>query len=139
MLASGNLTRSILTQAAQQSQGIQTLLEAEKEAAKIVQEARQCALSPYLFFSFYILILVQTECKSLKMLAHRLERRSKNIKSQRSRSSRLSRHQYVSLLDLRPHLCSQLYLLLACWRLSKPSGLGRQGHRGQAHNRLGVL
>lgn len=29
-------------QAAQQSQGIQTLLEAEKEAAKIVQQARQC-------------------------------------------------------------------------------------------------
>ncbi|KAF7356707.1 V-type proton ATPase subunit G [Mycena venus] len=30
---------------AQQSQGIQTLLEAEKEAAKIVQQARQCASS----------------------------------------------------------------------------------------------
>jgi uncharacterized protein YjlB len=30
-------------QAAQQSQGIQTLLEAEKDAAKVVQEARQCA------------------------------------------------------------------------------------------------
>lgn len=30
------------TQAAQQSQGIQTLLEAEKEAAKIVQKARTC-------------------------------------------------------------------------------------------------
>ena len=29
-------------QAAQQSQGIQTLLEAEKEAAKVVQQARQC-------------------------------------------------------------------------------------------------
>lgn len=29
-------------QAAQHSQGIQTLLEAEKEAAKIVQQARQC-------------------------------------------------------------------------------------------------
>jgi hypothetical protein len=29
-------------QAAQQSQGIQTLLEAEKEAAKIVQKARTC-------------------------------------------------------------------------------------------------
>lgn len=32
----------ISLQAAQQSQGIQTLLEAEKEAAKIVQQARQC-------------------------------------------------------------------------------------------------
>ena len=31
-------------QAAQHSQGIQTLLEAEKEAAKIVQQARQCIL-----------------------------------------------------------------------------------------------
>ncbi len=31
-----------LVQAAQQSQGIQTLLEAEKEAAKVVQQARQC-------------------------------------------------------------------------------------------------
>lgn len=31
-----------MTQAAQHSQGIQTLLEAEKEAAKIVQQARQC-------------------------------------------------------------------------------------------------
>ncbi|KAG6857471.1 hypothetical protein H0H87_003538 [Tephrocybe sp. NHM501043] len=31
----------IRLQAAQQSQGIQTLLEAEKEAAKIVQQARQ--------------------------------------------------------------------------------------------------
>jgi hypothetical protein len=30
-------------QAAQHSQGIQTLLEAEKDAAKVVQEARQCA------------------------------------------------------------------------------------------------
>ena len=30
------------TQAAQQSQSIQTLLEAEKEAAKVVQQARQC-------------------------------------------------------------------------------------------------
>ena len=30
------------SKAAQQSQGIQTLLEAEKEAAKIVQQARQC-------------------------------------------------------------------------------------------------
>jgi hypothetical protein len=29
-------------QAAQQSQGIQTLLEAEKDAAKTVQQARQC-------------------------------------------------------------------------------------------------
>lgn len=29
-------------QAAQHSQGIQTLLEAEKDAAKVVQEARQC-------------------------------------------------------------------------------------------------
>ena len=29
-------------QAAQQSQGIQTLLEAEKDAAKVVQESRQC-------------------------------------------------------------------------------------------------
>ena len=32
-------------QAAQHSQGIQTLLEAEKEAAKIVQQARQCTLA----------------------------------------------------------------------------------------------
>lgn len=32
-------------QAAQQSQSIQTLLEAEKEAAKIVQQARQCLFS----------------------------------------------------------------------------------------------
>jgi Vacuolar (H+)-ATPase G subunit len=32
----------ILVQAAQQSQGIQTLLEAEKEAAKVVQKAREC-------------------------------------------------------------------------------------------------
>jgi len=31
------------TQAAQQTQGIQTLLEAEKDAAKIVQQARQCS------------------------------------------------------------------------------------------------
>ena len=30
-------------QAAQHSQGIQTLLEAEKDAAKVVGEARQCA------------------------------------------------------------------------------------------------
>lgn len=29
-------------QSTQQSQGIQTLLEAEKEAAKVVQKARQC-------------------------------------------------------------------------------------------------
>ena len=29
-------------QATQQSQSIQTLLEAEKEAAKVVQQARQC-------------------------------------------------------------------------------------------------
>ena len=34
------LTRRV--QAAQQSQSIQTLLEAEKEAAKVVQQARQC-------------------------------------------------------------------------------------------------
>ncbi|KNZ74634.1 putative V-type proton ATPase subunit G [Termitomyces sp. J132] len=34
-------TLLIRLQAAQQSQGIQTLLEAEKEAAKIVQQARQ--------------------------------------------------------------------------------------------------
>lgn len=34
------LTRS--AQAAQQSQSIQTLLEAEKEAAKVVTQARQC-------------------------------------------------------------------------------------------------
>jgi len=33
--------------AAQQSQGIQTLLEAEKEASKIVQQARQCKLMAY--------------------------------------------------------------------------------------------
>lgn len=32
-------------QAAASSAGIQTLLEAEKEAAKIVQKARQCAFS----------------------------------------------------------------------------------------------
>ncbi len=32
-----------IEQAAQHSQGIQTLLEAEKDAAKVVQEARQCA------------------------------------------------------------------------------------------------
>jgi hypothetical protein len=32
----------LASQAAQQSQGIQTLLEAEKEAAKVVQQARQC-------------------------------------------------------------------------------------------------
>lgn len=31
-----------VSQAAQHSQGIQTLLEAEKEAAKIVLQARQC-------------------------------------------------------------------------------------------------
>ena len=37
-------TDNLLLQAAQQSQGIQTLLEAEKEAAKIVQQARQCEL-----------------------------------------------------------------------------------------------
>ena len=35
---------NLLLQAAQQSQAIQTLLEAEKAAAKIVQEARQCEL-----------------------------------------------------------------------------------------------
>ncbi|PWN26971.1 H+-ATPase G subunit [Jaminaea rosea] len=33
--------------AAQQSQGIQTLLEAEKEAAKIVQKARNCESLPF--------------------------------------------------------------------------------------------
>lgn len=37
--------RPLSIQAAQQSQGIQTLLEAEKEAAKIVQKARTCGLS----------------------------------------------------------------------------------------------
>jgi hypothetical protein len=37
-----NLRRN---QAAQQSQGIQTLLEAEKEAAKIVEQARLCRSS----------------------------------------------------------------------------------------------
>lgn len=31
-----------LTQVAQKSQGIQTLLEAEKEASKIVEKARAC-------------------------------------------------------------------------------------------------
>ena len=41
--AAAPLTHS--AQAAQQSQGIQTLLEAEKEAAKIVQQARQCTLA----------------------------------------------------------------------------------------------
>ena len=35
--------RLTYSQAAQHSQGIQTLLEAEKEAAKVVQQARQCA------------------------------------------------------------------------------------------------
>lgn len=35
----------VASQAAQQSQGIQTLLEAEKEAAKIVQKARTCMFS----------------------------------------------------------------------------------------------
>ena len=34
---------SLVTKSAQQSQGIQTLLEAEKEAAKVVRQARQCA------------------------------------------------------------------------------------------------
>ena len=37
------LTR-VLLQASSQNQGIQTLLEAEKEAAKVVQESRQCML-----------------------------------------------------------------------------------------------
>ncbi|KAH0582852.1 hypothetical protein H2248_010757 [Termitomyces sp. 'cryptogamus'] len=41
-------TLLIRLQAAQQSQGIQTLLEAEKEAAKIVQQARQCWCHIYL-------------------------------------------------------------------------------------------
>lgn len=40
-----NTTTNVL-QAAQHSQGIQTLLEAEKEAAKIVQQARQCNYPP---------------------------------------------------------------------------------------------
>lgn len=38
------MVRTTYSQAAQQSQGIQTLLEAEKEAAKIVQKARTCKL-----------------------------------------------------------------------------------------------
>ena len=33
----------LVTKANQQSQGIQTLLQAEKDAAKVVQEARACA------------------------------------------------------------------------------------------------
>jgi hypothetical protein len=44
-------TLTHLIQSAQQSQGIQTLLEAEKEAAKIVQQARQCP-SPHSLYSF---------------------------------------------------------------------------------------
>lgn len=40
-------------QAAQSSAGIQTLLEAEKEAAKIVQKARQCGFLVKLHFGPY--------------------------------------------------------------------------------------
>jgi hypothetical protein len=42
--ATHRIRANILTepQSAQQSQNIQTLLEAEKEAAKVVQQAREC-------------------------------------------------------------------------------------------------
>jgi hypothetical protein len=43
--ASHRLTAQLTGQAAN-SQGIQTLLEAEKEAAKVVQKARQCESFP---------------------------------------------------------------------------------------------
>lgn len=45
------------TQAAQQSQGIQTLLEAEKEAAKIVQKARTCKCQPHFNAVTYDLVV----------------------------------------------------------------------------------
>ena len=39
-----SISESYFIQATQQTQGIQTLLEAEKEADKVVQQARQCTL-----------------------------------------------------------------------------------------------
>lgn len=46
-----------IPQAAQQTQGIQTLLEAEKEAAKVVQQARQ-RTSLWLYLSLLALALM---------------------------------------------------------------------------------
>ena len=43
--------------AGQQSQSIQTLLEAEKEAAKVVQQARQCPFRYYSYAPYIVLIM----------------------------------------------------------------------------------
>jgi hypothetical protein len=63
-VAAKNVLNAILTEtlcAQTSSQGIQTLLEAEKEAAKVVQKARQCRslkiLGPALVSSLAILTL----------------------------------------------------------------------------------
>jgi Vacuolar (H+)-ATPase G subunit len=52
------------TQATQQTQGIQTLLEAEKEAAKVVQQARQrtCIVLLPFDFSFKFVLYIIRPC-----------------------------------------------------------------------------
>lgn len=97
------LTQDLTLKAAQQSQGIQTLLEAEKEAAKIVQQARQC-WSPPPFLTQYLPYLTwcffKIEFRSLRTPGPKLQRKLRSIRSPRSRNSKLLKLRYVRVLCL---------------------------------------